>query len=364
MRGYAIILIVLHNYSHVMDFVINENEFSFSYENANGFFHQIGIFSEIWIYNLFSFLGWYGVPVFVFLTAFGLVRKYESDNSPHLNKRHFLYYNWLKLFVLLLPSIICFAAFDSLRWIDGSGEGIIKIIKDIFMLSFLNDMLFPWIPPCPFIYWYLGMTLELYFIYSSIIYNRSIKSLLILTIVSILFPVIIMPSDWNNNTELYIKWFRINATGWMLPYTFGIIFARTKHIASSVAIFTMLAAFLLFFPTMMNQWLWQISLICAILIIIVIAFLSDRIPFWRELWIWIGKLSPFIYVAHPIVRQLMYRCFPFLISDPHIYFIFFYLIGIIICALGYQRVWKWLAPKVEQILTNSIHVLFHRFQKL
>ena len=69
LRGVAIIAIALHNYFHILGFS-TENEMAFSMENTNHFFSVIAdghLFAEI-----FSFLGRLGVPVFIFLTGFGI----------------------------------------------------------------------------------------------------------------------------------------------------------------------------------------------------------------------------------------------------------------------------------------------------
>ena len=82
LRGIAIISIMLHNFCHWMSpkVVILENEYNF-----NLFFSR-----RMWEYltggnidmylpvQFFSFFGHYGVPVFLFLSGFGLVRRYEG----------------------------------------------------------------------------------------------------------------------------------------------------------------------------------------------------------------------------------------------------------------------------------------------
>lgn len=67
LRGMAILAIMLHNFLHISQFGLSqENEMSFTAEKANAFFDNLlsggwGIFGD-----LFSFLGWVGVPVFLF----------------------------------------------------------------------------------------------------------------------------------------------------------------------------------------------------------------------------------------------------------------------------------------------------------
>lgn len=71
LRGLAIMAIVLHNYLHILGFS-PENEMSFSLENTNHFF---SFFDDgHFIAEILSFLGWLGVPVFIFLTGFGVAK--------------------------------------------------------------------------------------------------------------------------------------------------------------------------------------------------------------------------------------------------------------------------------------------------
>lgn len=72
LRGVAILFIVLHNYLHYPQFGFSgENEMSFSAAKAEGFFSAITVGSNL-IGEFISHLGWIGVPVFVFLTGYGI----------------------------------------------------------------------------------------------------------------------------------------------------------------------------------------------------------------------------------------------------------------------------------------------------
>ena len=72
LRGVAIVFIMLHNFLHV-DFwgFTGENEMTFSLDNAAGFFSACAAGSN-WVGEFLSHIGWIGVPVFVFLTGYGV----------------------------------------------------------------------------------------------------------------------------------------------------------------------------------------------------------------------------------------------------------------------------------------------------
>ena len=97
LRGIAILGIVLHNLAHTFPFAVKENEYTFSLGRTfllNEYAHDIPATLPI---QLLSFFGHYGVPIFVFLSGYGLVMKYERTDGK-VSTASFLSYNYLKLF--------------------------------------------------------------------------------------------------------------------------------------------------------------------------------------------------------------------------------------------------------------------------
>ena len=76
MRGIAILAIMLHNYCHFIGKIVKENEYRFYDFNNNRLLQVLDNPDELLPVHLFSYFGHYGVPVFLFLSGFGLVRKY------------------------------------------------------------------------------------------------------------------------------------------------------------------------------------------------------------------------------------------------------------------------------------------------
>ena len=96
MRGIAILAIILHNYCHFISKIVQENEYQFFVSHNEQLWQVISHPDELLPIHLFSFFGHYGVPVFLFLSGYGLVRKYETldDSCPPVR---FVRYNYLKL---------------------------------------------------------------------------------------------------------------------------------------------------------------------------------------------------------------------------------------------------------------------------
>ncbi len=84
-RGIAIIMIFVHNYCRWI-FSAKENEYQFSRERVNVLNDALSNFNWDFPAQIFSFFGHYGVPIFLFLSAYGLVKKYEITPPPRKYK--------------------------------------------------------------------------------------------------------------------------------------------------------------------------------------------------------------------------------------------------------------------------------------
>ena len=87
LRGLAILGIMLHNYCHWLRLAVKENEFTFTSANNERLLDVLGTPDWNLPVHLLSYFGHYGVPVFFFLSGYGLVKKYETA-SVHWRRRH------------------------------------------------------------------------------------------------------------------------------------------------------------------------------------------------------------------------------------------------------------------------------------
>ena len=110
MKGYGIMFIALHNLLHVERFTgfIKENENSFDVQRTLDFFNVLNMCDWSIFGQFFSFLGWIGVPVFIFVSGYGLVKKHEKDNQSFVVKDYILHNwkNWLYYYFLDYYSIL------------------------------------------------------------------------------------------------------------------------------------------------------------------------------------------------------------------------------------------------------------------
>ena len=178
LRGLAIIGIFLHNYCHWLGPIVKENEYQYIQRNVD-WLHQVMASPDGWLpMHLLSFFGHYGVPVFLFLSAYGLVLKYESGpritqgaerfsitgrHLPNLGEGlRFVRYHYLKLFKMMIVGFVAFTMLDYLT----PGPHHYQSLDIIAMLGMFNNVLpnpdrIIW--PGPF--WFFGLMLQLYIIY-------------------------------------------------------------------------------------------------------------------------------------------------------------------------------------------------------
>ena len=113
--------------------------------------------------HLFSFFGHYGVPVFLFVSGFGLVMKYEREDSERVPAMRFTKYHYHKLLRLMFLGYIAFAVVSYLHPHGYHGYTIGRVVAQLLMyINFLPDPDHI-IKPGP--YWYFSLMMQLYVLY-------------------------------------------------------------------------------------------------------------------------------------------------------------------------------------------------------
>ena len=331
MRGLAITAIALHNFCHWIPGAVLQNESEFLAGNVE---RLAAVDCRTWqgVFDIISYFGWYGVPVFVFLTGLGLVMKYERDRAPFA-PGGFLKSNWLKLVNLMLPGVVAFIVTNTVVAMLSGYIGASWSVRFLFQLTMLPDLIFPWYGPVPGVYWYFGLTLQLYIIYAFAVHGRRASWLAILVTVSLGLQWAFAPDSW------VLTWIRHNATGWMTVFVFGILWARRSSVSAVTAIAIAVVALATFYPSALDPYAWQLSILDVVVILFLLARLSLRIPVWREVWIWVGRLSPFIFVAHPLVRAWIFAADESL--TPSWWLLPAYFASVIITSIAYRYGWRY-----------------------
>ena len=324
MRGIAILAIILHNYCHYVKGIVKENEYQFFDKRIDGLWEALTSPDEFLPMHLLSFFGHYGVPVFLFLSGYGLVRKYEKESrrqghdsgensatSP-LDSFSFLRYHYLKLLRMLIVGFVLFIMVDAVtpgRFPFHWDNVIAQLLMYINVLSEPDKIIWPGI------YWFFGLMMQFYIVYRLLLYRRSSWLVVVLIAVCWLLQVFCDPDGDTINRLRY------NFIGGMLPFGLGICFGRSlgsgvgsresgvsrillgQTLPSKViyCLLTPVSCLLIIAMSFsFHSWLW----IPVVIIIGTIAFVKALPAAILKFFVFFGTYSAAIFVAHPIARKL------------------------------------------------------------
>ena len=299
LRGLAIFFIVFHNFFHFYTFV-PENEFGFDADNLSRFLMHFKTESPLFIIgDVFSFLGWLGVSVFVFLSGYGLVRKYEKSGSA-LIVRDYLWHSWKKLILLMLPGVLLFVLMNL-------GNSAF-ILRSFFSLTLLSNITAVYTDPG--VYWYFGLTFELYLLYILFYHNRSWKLLAGIVVLAIAAQLLVLLSQ--NSDVLY--WFMHNLTGWVLDFILGIMVARSGKLSwQNLSVWKLLMIAIvaggLFVVCNSSKYLWLFIHLFAIVFFVALSLIIHRTRYLKKCFMYLGSLSSFLFVMHPVARSIVVSLF-------------------------------------------------------
>lgn len=302
MRGIAILGIFLHNYCHWLGPMVKENEYQYFQHNVDRLNDAI-IHPDIYLpMQLLSFFGHYGVPIFLFLSAYGLTMKYSEQNVGCWD---FVRYHFLKLFRMMIVGFVAFTMLDAIT--PGSHH---YRVADIAAQLFLVNNLMPdpdhviWPGP----YWFFGLMLQLYAVYILFIHKRNNVWLYVITALCVGIQLTLEPES------AALNWYRYNFMGGMMPFTLGIVYARHgKHWVimerfRSMEWLGLAVAFLLLtYVLSLNFGAWNLApaAVCAATVCWARWLTAQR---WTgrlvNVFAWLGSISAALFVCHPITRKI------------------------------------------------------------
>jgi len=352
MRGIAILAIMLHNYCHFIGKIVKENEYMYHEVNNDRLWFVLTNPDELLPVHLLSYFGHYGVPVFLFLSGFGLVKKYETSPDPSKGGeglrtegawqallpfgeagRGFILYHYLKLLRMLIVGFVLFLMVDAVtpgRFAFHWDNVLAQLLMYINVLPEPDKMIWPGI------YWFFGLMMELYIVYRLLLYRRQAWLVVGLIVVCWLLQVFCDPDGETLNRLRY------NCIGGMLPFGVGIIVARVfsrseecgvwsentssadfavEATAEHISLHTPHSSLLertLHFPLLglllalasiplvivmsfsFHSWLW----IPVVIIIGTIAMVKAMPDAILKFFVFFGTYSAAMFVAHPVARKL------------------------------------------------------------
>lgn len=315
LRGLAIIGIFLHNYCHWLRPVVKENEYQYIQRNVDNLYQVLqGSWDELFFFHILSFFGHYGVPIFLFLSAYGLTMKYEQKlpTGPTNNQETqaalplfgFIKYHWLKLFRMMIVGFVAFTMVDNIT----KGPHLYKVMDIFGQMGLFNNLLphpddIIWPGP----YWFFGLMLQLYIVYRLLLYRRHW-----LWNVGLIVLCLAIQLACDPESDALNRW-RYNFIGGMLPFGAGLLYARYVHAWSTATnfvafILSVFAILLMSFSYL--TWYFVPLAICIASITFVklisrleVAIGCKSLSFMNILS-WVGSISAALFVCHPITRKI------------------------------------------------------------
>jgi len=254
------------------------------------------------------------VPLFLFVSGYGLVMKYERSGRPKrvsvLQKTDgepwpavpFLRRHYTKLLWLLLTGYALFMILSVVR--NGDFRGFTPHTVIAQLLMYIN--LFPEpekvIKPGP--YWFFSLMMQMYIIFRIVLYKRSNTICLALIAACTLLQMLCQPEG------AVLNWLRYNCVGSMLPFGTGVIFARlcntsevpepkkeqVKYILNAIISILLICLSAIYYYSWFFTPLFIITATIAIVRML-------RGPLLKAA-AWTGSVSAFLFVAHPITREM------------------------------------------------------------
>ena len=316
LKGIAILSIMLHNLLHLLPGAVAENEFTFSARNIQRVLFEFHHSQEVWrmIASVFSHFGHYGVPIFLFLSGYGLVLKYEKSPVQAPSTLPFLWQHMKKLWGLMIPGFVV-ALFFLIDWHTftlsfGKSNPWLTLAFLGNFFEFDTLIYGPW--------WFFSLMLQLYVLYRCVFYQWR-SAILLWIIVGLSLLAMWFAYESNIHLEIsdssLLRYFRVSALGHLLPFALGISAARWGGAATmkkwknnlspilqhGLALLTSLLGLVLLYCSAFHFTFWLFSPLFAIMAVVPWTSLL-RHPSLRMGWEHWGIYSSALFVYHPIIR--------------------------------------------------------------
>lgn len=299
-KGIGIIMIVLHNYIHVLS-GIGENEMNYNFQyvlNLKDSFFD-GPFS--FLNGIITYFGHFGVQLFVFASSYGLTKKYYKH--IHINYKEYILTRLVKIYSLLIFGIILLFISKLLF----EKEDICSIFTGALRsLSMTNNLsykkLFSFVGP----WWFFSLIIQLYIIFPFLFHQirRNKKHFYFLLIASYLLIYILFPFTEAAEIPLFA-----NFIGHLPEFLVGIFIALYPVKFDVKLFFTFLFIFAI---SNLSVIVFPLSFLSVTILLLFICLpivrKSEKTKSMKML-IFTGKLSMFIFLINGPVRTITLYCF-------------------------------------------------------
>lgn len=298
-KGFAILCICLHNILHWIQPITGENEFSFSRSCVDNFFDSI-VESPAEFFNiLFTFLGHYGVQIFIFISGFGL--------TISMMKRHKSWYDFVidrlnKIYPLLLTALIFYNLFFVLMY--GKLFNHYEFRDMIYKLLLVHTLIpgqglslnGPW--------WFFALIFQLYLIFPLLFYlmkRYNVRAFIAICLFSYTWIFISQYQSYDIKDVYLLQ----NFPGHLPEFCFGMLIAFNKDKKMNTFFFFMALIvfclgnyFKIFFPFTF--------LAITIMTVFIYNFLKNikiKKTLLRNVLVYFGNISMTLFAVHGFLRK-------------------------------------------------------------
>jgi peptidoglycan/LPS O-acetylase OafA/YrhL len=300
-KGIGILLIVFHNFFHLISPGTGENEWDFSVTRLMNFYNGLGDSPFECINLFFSFFGHYGVQIFIFISGVGLALSMQNrDRSWGL----FVVERLKKLYPLMITGFVFFFFYEII--LSGKFLGWYHYREFLYKMLFLHtfnitkgsalSLSGPW--------WFFGLIFQLYIIFPllfKVIEKYRIRAFISICFISYVWMYI---SQYVYQPQAYIRLLQ-NAPGHLPEFALGILIAISpdKKIhyfwgILSLIVFSLGNYYKLFFPfTFLSVTVllfWGSSKI--------LPFLLNKTKKIKTVLLFYGSISMILFVIHGPLR--------------------------------------------------------------
>ena len=296
-KGLCMLLIMFHNFFHLIKPNTGENEFDFSADYFLNFMSFIQIAPLEFIRHTSSYLGHYGVQLFIFISSYGLYMSYKDRDIEWLS---FLKKRISKLYpTLLIGLAFVFLLIVLHSYSFPSGYQVkTGLMKLTLLYNFVPNEAISLSGP----WWFFSVIVQLYAVFPILLKLAKKYGPNSMLLVAFLFTGITMTLD----LLVKIPGLSIYYTliGQIPIFALGIYFAARPEIKISIVI--LLLALVVFAFGNINQYVWYFSFMAVtILLLSIIILLIPLIARFKKLQSFIvftGSISLFLFVIHGSLR--------------------------------------------------------------
>lgn len=319
LKGLGILLIVMHNYAHWLPKCVPENEYTFSVGRIEQLATCLVHGGPHVLLNILSHFGHYGVAIFLFVSGYGLVKKYEQSGTalplgdvkakgfvPEVKETGlFLLRHALKLWRLMLPALAVYVVIELVlgKWNRTPGSLLPLIGFYSNLLPHRDLILGPW--------WWFGLMMQFYILWRLLLFRRG-KTVLWGTMAVCLAAMLLV--GWTErgqlaSTRTLTCYLHYNFPPSMLAFGLGIAHAR-YGLAWLQARWAPIVGLLIILVGSFNAGVWTFSSVGAVMLALsVVKREKEERPrartvqlSVRQLLVFFGSISAWMFALHPVVR--------------------------------------------------------------